>query len=238
MFGTGMPASGAKIALARSHDHAATWELKDVFVPPQSVQFGLVGFATSIFPVASVDQAGTVYVVFSADQRSLPQVVPKPAARFGVFLTVSKDEGDKWSTPVLLSDPSKAALMPWIAAGAPGRIAVSWYENTYGLPSETAPDLWNVKLYESINADQSPIKGVTVQLNTDPSHIGTVCTSGTGCAAGGRSLLDFFEVALDNNGQPVVAWASSNQAGGAPLIGRTAIPTINYFGTVQGTPLQ
>lgn len=237
-FGEGIPPTGSKILLARSADHGANWELKEVFSPIQSVQFGLIGFATSIFPVASVDQAGTVYVVFSADQRALPETVPKPLARFSVFLTASKDDGETWTKPIMLSDPTKAALMPWIAAGAPGRVAVTWYENTYGLPSESMPDLWNVKLYESITADQAAPKGVTVQLNSEPSHVGNVCTSGTGCAAGGRSLLDFFEVALDHDGQPIVAWASSNQAGGAPFVGRTVVPTINFFGTVEGTPLQ
>ncbi|MEA3202936.1 MAG: hypothetical protein QOI63_602 [Thermoplasmata archaeon] len=228
---------GASIALARSFDNGTSWDLKTVLVPPQSAQAGLVGFPTSIFPVAAVDDAGHLYVVFSADQRLLPQAVPKPASRLGVFLMASADLGQSWTRPVLLSDPAHAAVMPFIAAGAAGRAAVVWYENTAGLPNDALPDLWNVKLWESLDADQAAPRGVTAQLNDLPNHIGSVCTSGTGCIAGGdRSLLDYFEVALTPAGHPVVTWASS-AAGTA--VGVAAQGTDVYFGGVQdGTPLR
>jgi len=237
-FGTGAVAatSGAKIQIARSLDDGVTWKLQDVYVPPQSLQFGLVGFPTSIFPVAAADESGHLYVVFSADQRLVPLAAPKPAARFGVYLTTSKDQGATWSPPVLLSDPEKAAVMPWVAAGARGRIAVTWYENVYGLPSDQVPDEWHVMLRESITADSAPGEGLTVRLTTQPNHIGSVCTAGTGCIAGGdRSLLDFFEVAITPQGQPVVTWVSSI-AGTA--IGIAAQEAQIYFGTVEGTPLK
>ncbi|HUR64244.1 MAG TPA: sialidase family protein [Candidatus Thermoplasmatota archaeon] len=228
---------GAAIALARSFDNGTTWDLKTVLVPPQSAQFGLVGFPTSIFPVAAADDAGNLYVAFSADQRLLPTSVPKPAARLGVFLTASGDLGQTWTRPVLVSDPAHAAIMPFVVAGASGRAAVAWYENTAGLPNDALPDLWNVKLWESITANQPQPVGVTVQLNGLPNHVGSVCTSGTGCIAGGdRSLLDFFEVALTPAGHPVVAWASS--AGGT-AVGVAAQGTDIYFGGVKdGTPLR
>ncbi|MFO1535331.1 MAG: hypothetical protein ABR586_06665 [Thermoplasmatota archaeon] len=229
--------TGASIQLARSFDNGTTWDLKTVIVPTQSVQAGLVGFPTSIFPVAAVDDAGRVYVVFSADQRLLPQAVPKPASRLGVFLTSSGDLGQTWTRPVLLSDPARAAVMPFIAAGAEGRAAVVWYENTAGLPNDALPDLWNVKLWESVTAGQAQPQGVTVQLNGLPNHIGSVCTSGTGCIAGGdRSLLDFFEVAISPSGQPVATWSYS-VAGTA--VGLAAQGTDTYFGGLKdGTPLR
>ena len=239
MFSTAQGAGDGKMLLARSYDYGEKWERKLIAIPAQSpAQFGLVGFPTSIFPVVAIDPADTLYVVFSADQQSVTpfrqQPLPKPATRFGVFLTVSKDKGDTWSPPKLISDPTKAAVMPWVAAGAAGRIAVTWYENVNGIPSDLLPDLWNVKLYESITADQENPTGVTVQLTSEPNHVGNICTSGTGCV-GGRSLLDFFEVAIDNNGQPVSTWGSSNQVGG---VSRQAVPTQIYFGTVMGTPLK
>ncbi|MEA3143396.1 MAG: hypothetical protein QOG31_720, partial [Thermoplasmata archaeon] len=169
--------------------------------------------------------------------RLLPTSVPKPAARLGVFLTASGDLGQTWTRPVLISDPAHAAIMPFVVAGASGRAAVAWYENTAGLPNDALPDLWNVKLWESITANQPQPVGVTVQLNGLPNHVGSVCTSGTGCVAGGdRSLLDFFEVALTPAGHPVVAWASS--AGGT-AVGVAAQGTDIYFGGVKdGTPLR
>jgi hypothetical protein len=234
-FASSPAGGGSAIWIARSSDHGASWDSVRVAEPAQSVGVGLIGFPTSIFPVVAVDANGTLYLVFSADQRVVPQAVPKPAARFGVFLTVSHDRGSTWSAPRLLSDPGHAAVMPFIAAGAPGRIAVAWYENVAGLPHETLPDLWHVKLHESVAADRPDPDGVTVQLTTEPNHIGPVCTSGTGCLAGDRSLLDFFEVAITPAGQPVVAWASS--VGGTGF-GVAVQGTDTWFGTVEGTPLR
>ena len=225
---------GAQVLLARSSDHAATWDIVPVFTPTQSVAVGLIGFATSIFPVVAMDDAGTLYVVFSADQRLLPEAVPKAAARFGVFLVSSSDLGETWSDPVLLSNPDHVALMPWIDAGAAGRVVVTWYENTLGLPADFLPDLWNVKLWESITADEAYPEGVTVQLNALPNHIGAVCTSGTGCLAGDRSLLDFFEVVIQSNGHPVATWGYSIAGTGVGVSAQGA----NVFagGIAGGTP--
>jgi hypothetical protein len=224
------------IKLARSLDHGHTWTILPVFTPPQSAQVGLIGFPTSIFPVVDADDAGNLYVVFSMDQRAFGQDAPKPAARFGVYLTVSQDLGQSWSAPRLLSDPSKVALMPWVAAGADGRIAVTWYENVAGLPADLLPDAWNVKLWESIAATDPMAEGKTVQLNDLPNHVGAVCTSGTGCLAGDRSLLDFFEVALKADGHPVAVWSYSVAGTG---IGLAAQGVELYVGGVtDGTPLR
>jgi hypothetical protein len=224
------------IELARSFDHGRTWDVVPVLVPPQSVQVGLVGFPTSIFPVAAVDDAGSIYVVFAVDQQAMPQVLPKSASTFGVYLTVSGDLGQSWSEPRLLSDPSKSALMPWVAAGAGGRIAVTWYENTVGLPPDFAPDLWNVKLWQSVDAANPQGESVTVQLNDQPNHIGAVCTAGTGCLAGDRSLLDFFEVTLKADGLPIAVWSYSVAGTG---VGVAAQGVDLYVGGVaDGTPLR
>ncbi|MBI2078900.1 MAG: exo-alpha-sialidase [Euryarchaeota archaeon] len=148
MFSTGTGAANGKILLARSFDYGAKWETKLVAVPAQhAAQAGLIGFPTSIFPVVAQDAVGTLYVVYSADQQSMTPFrqdpLPKPLTRFGVYLTTSKDQGDTWSPPKLISDPSKAAVMPWVAAGAKGRIAVTWYENVNGIPSDVLPDFWH-----------------------------------------------------------------------------------------------
>jgi hypothetical protein len=235
-----LPGTGevrSALDLARSFDHGRTWQVVPILTPPQSqAQVGLIGFPTSIFPVADVDDAGNLYVVFSVDQRAFEQDVPKPAARFGVYLMVSTDLGQSWSQPRLLSDPSKVALMPWVAAGADGRAVVTWYENVVGLPADLLPDAWNVKLWESITATDPTSPSVVVQLNDLPNHIGAVCTSGTGCLAGDRSLLDFFEVAIQPNGQPVVTWSYSVAGTGVGV----AAQGNNVFagGIASGTPLR
>lgn len=235
-----LPAMGeiqSAIQLARSFDHGRHWDVVPVFTPPQSAQVGLVGFPTSIFPVVDADDAGNLHLVFSADQRMVPSAsVPKPAARYGVYLMTSQDQGQSWSEPRLLSDPAKVALMPWVAAGAEGRIAVTWYENVAGLPADVLPDAWNVFLAESIDALAPGAAFEAVQLNDAPNHIGAVCTSGTGCLAGDRSLLDFFEVAIRPSGQPIAVWTYSVAGTGVGVAAQGA----NLFvgGVLDGTPLR
>lgn len=209
-FETATGAADASIQLARSADHGATWEIIPVVVPAQSLQAGLIGFPFSIFPVVAADAAGTLYLVYAVDQGLLPGA-PKPLARFGVYMQVSEDEGATWTQPRLLSSPDHAAIMPFVDAGAPGRVAIVWYENTLGMPHDNLPDVWNVNLLELIRADTDEPEGKLVQLNEAPVHVGSVCTSGTGClvTGGDRSLLDFLEVVIGPNGQPAVAWAST-----------------------------
>lgn len=243
-FETSPLARDASIRLARSADHGATWEVVDVLTPTQSVQFGLIGFPFSIFPVVAADDAGALYLVYAVDQGMVPNA-PKPVSRFGVYLQVSKDEGTTWTQPRLLSDPAHAAIMPFVVAGAQGRIAVSWYENTYGVPNDFLPDLWHVKLLEGImEHTDAPIEKV-VQLTDEPNHIGSVCTSGVGCllTGGDRSLLDFMEVALNAEGQPVVTWTSTDHPHQqlASFVTRNAgIPGVRVMarGVLEGTPLR
>jgi hypothetical protein len=127
--------------------------------------------------------------------------------------------------------------MPFIAAGASGRIAVVWYENVVGLPDDVLPDEWNVKLYEGLDQLNATGPAKVVQLNGQPNHIGGLCSNGLACAAGGdRCLLDYFEVALTPAGQPIVTWANCS---GGTGVGVAAKATEAYFGGIKdGTPLQ
>jgi len=234
--GTGMQGTTSDLMLAHTWDDGQTWNLTHVVTPDQSAQVGLVGFPVSIFPVTAVDANGTVYIAFAADAHATPATTPKPAARSGVYLSVSHDGGRTFTTPKLLSDPAHAALMPAIAAGAAGRIAIAWYENEHGIPSENLPDEWDTKLWESSDADAGAAHAVLAQLNGAPNHIGAVCTGGSGCLVSDRCLLDYFEVALDGQGLPQVAWASCDVGTG---VGVAAVATAVHFGGVErGTPLR
>lgn len=234
-FQSAETAMDASIRLARSADHGATWETVPILTPTQGPQAGLVGFPFSIFPVVSVDDAGTLYLAYAVDQGNAPGGL-KPVARFGVYLTVSKDQGDTWSEPRLLSSADHAAIMPWIAAGAPGRVAIVWYENTQGVPHDNLPDLWNVQLMEMVGADTDTPQTQVVQLNDAPNHVGSICTSGLACllTAGDRSVLDFFEVALTPEGHPVVTWAGTDH----PYQGMTLSVRIFARAVAEGTPLR
>src|SRR5581483_6678319 len=197
---------GKGIVVARTDDFGHNWT--KVLAAPISRTL-LLGFPTSIFPVAAVDSAGTVYLVYASDD-TLPDNVPvKAANRAVVHLLVSKDKGATWSKPVVVSPEGNTALFPWVAAGKPGRIAIAWYEGTLGAPNEVAPDLWNVHLVESATGDAEKPTWKGALLNSQPTHIGTICTDGLLCSLTGRdrSLLDFFEVTIAPDGQPHATWS-------------------------------
>ncbi|HUR68183.1 MAG TPA: sialidase family protein [Candidatus Thermoplasmatota archaeon] len=237
-FSSGPTSMDAGIRLARSHDHGATWDVVPIVTPPQSVQFGIVGLPFSIFPVIAADDAGTLYVAYAVDQEMLPSPIPLPksVARFGVFLQTSEDDGETWTQPRLLSSPDHAAIMPFVVAGAKGRIAIAWYENTYGLPNDNLPDSWNTILYESIDADTEAPQEQWAQLNEAPTHLGSICTNGAGCflTGGDRSLLDFLEIAIAPSGQPVVTFASTDR----PHQGTFSEIHVMARGVEEGTPLR
>ncbi|MEA3201199.1 MAG: hypothetical protein QOE90_2627 [Thermoplasmata archaeon] len=215
-----------------SRDGGRTWTGHDTAKLGRTSPVEPNGYASD-FPVLSFDGAGTLYLVYSGDASALPggATPPEEAGRYGVFLQASKDLGATWSAPKLVSDPTKDARFPWIAAGAPGRLAVVWYENVRGTPGEAVPDEWNVRMWESIDGGA---KSIVATLTASPNHTGSLCTSGTGCLAADRSLLDFFEVAVGLDGQPVVAFAQSTLGTG---LGVAVKPTEIHFVTVAGTSL-
>jgi hypothetical protein len=234
----GSVANNFHFEIAATADHGATWSVHPVLRPDQAAAMGPVDEGSAIFPVAAVDDGGTVYMAWAVPQPTQGVQAPRTVSRFGVYLTHSGDNGVTWSDPILVSDPAHVSLEPFLAAGAPGHLALVWYENTLGNPSDNVPDLWNVKLWESGDADLgAAAHHQLVQLNGQPNHIGSVCTVGGGCLAGGdRSLLDYFEVAIQPNGQPIATWSSSV---GGTAVGIAAQGTDIWVGGIaDGTPLR
>jgi hypothetical protein len=202
---------GRPIDVLRSRDGGATWQAATVNSraedSPLSDNIGNI--RQFIFPVAAVDDAGTVYLAWSEDRDAPPQL-SSAGGKFAmdphVYLSVSKDHGASWSEPRRMSPPDRPAVLPAIAAGAPGRVALGWYQAVLGAPGEVLPNQWVVTLAESTTADMDGATWVAGQVTPEPIHLGSICTQGTGCTAGDRSRGDFFEVALRANGLPVLAF--------------------------------
>jgi hypothetical protein len=220
-----------------STDFGKTWSQSTVTTFPRSSPVEPNGYASD-FPTMAVDSNGTVYIAYSGDASAYAEGVtpPEEAAIYGIYLAASHDHGKTWSVPQLISDPQHDARFPWIVAGLPGRVAVTWYESVHRIPGEAVPDQWNVRLWESMTADGSNPKSVTVTLTPTPNHTGSVCTSGTGCAAADRSLLDYFEMAIDPSGQPIVVWASSTLGTGVGVAVQST--SVVFGGIATGTPLR
>jgi hypothetical protein len=217
--------ANGEVLIARSNDTATTWE--DVPVAP-------VNGRPFIFPIAAVDAAGTLYVVWSADENQPP--VDEPVNRAvsipTVYLATSNDHGDTWSAPLALSTPGVPALFPWIAAGDAGRVVIAWYEGAAPIPSNRLPNAFHVMAAVSVTADTDAPVFETVQVSRDYHHIGAFCTEGLACSLSGgdRSMLDFFEVRILPDGSAVLAYAADGDA---------RMASVKVFATrmTTGTPL-
>ncbi|MGQ0535071.1 MAG: sialidase family protein [Methanobacteriota archaeon] len=202
--------SGA-IKVARSTDDGLTWTSVDAA--------GVGGERGHIFPVAAVDEAGTVYLVFAAAAAAptpLPDLLfetDRSLERPSVYLVVSRDGGSNWSEPRRLNADGTTAIFPWIAAGEAGRIVVVWYENVRGTSLQEAGEWW-VTAAISVDASANEPEFAAAPVGDRPAHVGPICTSGAACqfSAGDRTLLDFFEVAIHPEGYPVIAYAADADA--------------------------
>lgn len=195
--------------MAVSHDGGLTFTDYPVYVNSDpTVDYG------HQFVNVSVDQAGTVYSVYS-DNHNL-------------FYSFSTDQGRTWSAPVQVNQsPSATAIMPWSAACAPGELDIVWYGTSF-YDGQTIPDnypasaAWYVYAAQNVAATSG---GTFAQIAATPAvHFGGVCESGVTCS-GNRDLFDDFGVAVS----PVTGLASivysDDQPGNSGADDHTAIAT-------------
>src|SRR5207248_5159160 len=120
-------------------------------------------------------------------------------------------------------DAGNADVFPWIGAGGNGLLDVVWYHGQGGAPTSNriyrdpgdTKTRWTVALAQIGSA--AHVKGGVAAPKvlaysdavTPVIHIGDVCQNGTLCDLGvdnpvvprkDRSLLDFFQVAIDKDG--------------------------------------
>ena len=155
------------------------------------------------FTVAAVDRAGNVYVVWS-ERHPATQTTD-------TMLAVSKDRGATWTKPIKVNSSPRTTTFPWIVAGDAGKIDIVYYgTSAKGQSPETvaASSKWKVWMAQSLNAlDAKP--SFKESAATGYMHQGSICTSGTGCAAGTRDLLDFFQVDVDSLGLANIAYTDN-----------------------------
>ena len=161
------------------------------------------------FVTDAVDAAGNVYVTWSERHPAQHQT--------WTMLSVSRDGGRTWSKPAKVGRNPATTVFPWVSAGDAGRIAISYYGTTAtGNSPQKVPAsaLWSV--YSAFSTDYG--RSFTEYRTTPPMQKGPICTSGTGCAAGSRNLLDFFETAVDERGCLVTAYADNNSGTSGAIV--------------------
>ena len=137
----------------------------------------------------AVDTADNVYAVWQDGTFRLP------------FLSVSRDHGATWSTPIMMAPPGvREVNFPTIAAGDPGRIVVLFPgSGSQNFSDPTRP--WNIYVVMSVNAlDANPTFTWTAANDAkDPVHRGD-CGPGRCDAQDGGSMFDFLNIQVSPAG--------------------------------------
>lgn len=204
-----------------------SWTSRLAFAAPVTV--GL----SNDFPVLTMDRNGTLYAAFTGD-------VGKPASPTGSYDTsrifvmhgTMPHSASAWSTPQAV-DPgtANANIFPWLVAGTAGDVGVAWYSAVVDTTRTTCPgagapgngagatasvsdnclNLWNMSYAQSTNGDSSSPSWTVSDASAGLIHRGPICNQGLSCADGTRTLLDFFDVAVDSQGRPNFAYVSDTR---------------------------
>jgi hypothetical protein len=157
------------------------------------------GNVDDLFPVVATDAAGNVYMAWVDTNDN------------NVYYSYSTNGGETWAAPVQVSGgDAYSNVMPWIQAGAAGKIAVVWYGSPSNIDSDFMPSWYNSRQaatafkwygYASLisNAASATPTFAQTRFTDQPMNYGQICTGGIGCtiSGGDRTMADFFAVFLD-----------------------------------------
>lgn len=225
-LGTGLFGIDAwQLFIAKSTDHGLTWTRHKVADLPNTVN------PANIFPQMTIDRGGNLYYTWSQAQGAStksgqgkhtdPGDPSDTAGEQDIYYTFSRfstvppltGAAGTWAAPINLTPSANdSAIFPWMVAGDPGRVDVVYYKSNSGINSNIQPSttVWNVYFGQSQNALNTGSNFSTVQVSTQPNHLGLICTGGLGCNED-RDLLDFFTVDIDHFGAAHIAYGDDNR---------------------------
>jgi hypothetical protein len=194
------------------------------------------------FATIARDSAGYLYVAFTAgpldhakssDPNFGALTAPEQIYVVHSLTPAGSDPSTlKWSAPQRISGSVASAgtnTFPWVAAGSGGRVDVAWYHTNELSEQGTCPSgsgtcanygagsfrnaEWSVQMAQSLNANAASPSYTTANVSETYVKHGQICTNGLGCATGGdRSLGDFLQVTIDNQGAALVCYVFDTSA--------------------------
>jgi hypothetical protein len=183
--------SGQRLYIAKSIDGGVTWMNKMVYAAPPCTPTLCINLV-HVFPSVAVDSANNLYIVFSDGTNSL--------------YTSSSDGGASWRLPTIVNSAAgvKSAMEPWVVAGDAGKVNVFYYGTTaHNFMDPTAK--WYVYMAQSQNALAKVPTFSSAAATPYVIHSGAICTNGTGCPSGTRTMLEYFfpDTFIDGNADAV-----------------------------------
>lgn len=171
-------------------------------------------------PTFDMDAAGNLYASWYDAGSELGR---------GVFFSASTDQGETWTAPVRVDTDDHDDVWPWIAAGAPGQVAITWLQSDFSTDSSRPGEAggteakWDVMVAHSDHAfgcaDGSPAPFTAVTASSEPVHTGTICQHGTVCQTDltDRRLGDYHSVEVGADGRVHVAVSDTRRGGAVAL---------------------
>ena len=222
------------IYVGRSIDGGVTWTDSKVFsVDPASHRE-----LNMLFPVVTADNAGNLYAAWADTYKVEYAVSTDHGAHWSKPMQINRDNRGVGAHGSDRPDPGKADVFPWIAAGGKGLLDVVWYHGSGGAAKSNqvyrdpgdSKTRWTVAFAQLRNADRvsrgrpQPTSLDYNEAITPIVHVGDICQNGTFCSlvpvpgapysTGDRSLLDFFQIAIDKDGRANIAIADNGKAPG------------------------
>ena len=185
--------------IARSLDGGATFTVSLVAQRLGTPDYGFVAGAA--------DAAGALYVAW-VDQGT-----------YSLVYSRSSDRGRTWSAPMQVNPVGTSAVLPWLAAGRGGDVAIGWYGST----STVRPDLqpatatWLPYVARSRNAADSSPQWERAALSPSPVHVGPLCVADTSCDPSTRRFGDMMMLAIGADGA-IRATYDDDAGGAAPYL--------------------
>ena len=194
--------------IAMSKDEGATWTNIHV-APTLPINGG--------DPSLAIDSKNNLYYLWNDQDRR-------------VMLSVSKNAGKTWSTPLNVTAPGvKATNLATLTVGAPGKVAIAYYGTTM-TPGKGA--FWNGYLASGVDVLGGNPTFYTATIN-DPKHAYKVDSCGPGRC--GR-VLDFIDVEIAPDGAPWAAFVDACAAGCEQTKVESIHDNEGVIGTLVGGP--
>jgi hypothetical protein len=222
------------IYVGKSVDGGVTWTDSLVYRADPKTKREL----NMLFPVVTADASGNLYAAWSDTYKIQYSVSTDHGAHWSKAFQVNRDNRGANADGSDKPDAGQADVFPWIAAGKGGLLDVVWYHGQGGSPLSNriyrdpgdGKTAWTVAFAQLGSAAHqshgtaAPSVLTYNQAITPVIHYGDVCQNGTFCSlvpvsgaplsTGDRSLLDFFQVAVDNDARANLAIADNATAPG------------------------
>jgi hypothetical protein len=108
-----------------------------------------------------------------------------------------------------------SGFLPWIVAGAAGKVDIVWIDSTSASPNDPTAD-WYVYMAQSTNALGRTPSFNRSRVTPQAVRYGNVCLVGLNCTTGGddgRILLDFISNDYDSAGRAAITFGNSGPEG-------------------------